>query len=187
MGFFLCLQRFGETQLPPSPSALACAFVGIVPSPFSSVMADFTGSDFHGEENDTDIVDEGGFNVSVWPDEIEERFIYIMEAEVNKGNRTSTTFSKPAWRAIEETLNAQTKRNYTYTQLRNKFNQLRTRQKDFANLIKETGVRWNPGSGSVSATDEVWERLYKRWDLLSPLVYLLLQVWTSEVVVIVLI
>ncbi|URE05044.1 hypothetical protein MUK42_20284 [Musa troglodytarum] len=124
-------------------------------------MADFTGSDFHGEENDTDIVDEGGFNVSVWPDEIEERFIYIMEAEVNKGNRTSTTFSKPAWRAIEETLNAQTKRNYTYTQLRNKFNQLRTRQKDFANLIKETGVRWNPGSGSVSATDEVWERLYK--------------------------
>lgn len=124
-------------------------------------MADFTGSDFQGEENDTDIVDEGGFNVSVWPDEIEERFIYIMEAEVNKGNRTSTTFSKPAWRAIEETLNTQTKRNYTYTQLRNKFNQLRTRQKDFANLMKETGVRWNPVTDSVSATDEVWERLYK--------------------------
>lgn len=108
-----------------------------------------------------DIVDEGGFTVSVWPDDIEERFIAIMEEEVNKGNRTSTTFSKPAWRAIEATLNAQTKRHYKYIQLRNKFNQLRTRQRDFANLIKEPGIRWNPATGTVSASDEVWERLYK--------------------------
>ncbi|RWW76387.1 hypothetical protein BHE74_00015527 [Ensete ventricosum] len=155
---------------PPSPSPSAIALGEIVPSPFSSVVPPPSSSLFlccssdmpqYSSINDTDTVDEGGFNVSVWPDEIEERFIYIMEAEVNKGNRTSTTFSKPAWRAIEETLNGQTKRNYTYTQLRNKFNQLRTRQKDFANLIKETGVRWNPVTGSVSATDEVWERLYK--------------------------
>ncbi|WOL07279.1 L10-interacting MYB domain-containing protein [Canna indica] len=123
-------------------------------------MADM-GSDLQGEENDIDIVEDGGFNVSVWPDEIEERLIVIMEAEVSKGNRTSTTFSKPAWRAIEETLNAQTKRNYTYAQLRNKFNQLRTRQKDFSNLIKETGIHWNPVNDTVSASDEVWERLYK--------------------------
>ncbi|KAG6504519.1 uncharacterized protein LOC121985337 [Zingiber officinale] len=124
-------------------------------------MADM-GSDLQGgEDNDIDVVEEGGFNVSVWPDEIEERFIMIMEAEVAKGNRTSTTFSKPAWRTIEETLNAQTKRHYTHTQLRNKFNQLRARQREFSNLIKESGLSWNSMTGSVSASDEVWERLCK--------------------------
>lgn len=124
-------------------------------------MADM-GSDLQGgDDNDIDVVEESGFNVSVWPDEIEERFIMIMESEVAKGNRTSTTFSKSAWRTIEETLNVQTKRHYTYTQLRNKFNQLRTRQREFSNLIKESGLSWNSMTGSVSASDEAWERLYK--------------------------
>ncbi|KAM6549942.1 hypothetical protein CsatB_021618 [Cannabis sativa] len=63
-----------------------------------------------------------------------------MEEEVLKGNRNTTTFTKQSWKRIKEELYAQAKRSYTDTQLRNKYNLLRQKHKDFKSLLKETGI-----------------------------------------------
>ncbi|XP_062086055.1 uncharacterized protein LOC133792154 [Humulus lupulus] len=82
-----------------------------------------------------------------------------MEEEVLKGNKNTTTFTKQSWKYIKEELCARAKRNYSNMQLRNKYNQLKQKHKDFKSLLKETGMGYNAVTGEVSATDEVWDKL----------------------------
>ncbi|KAF4388209.1 hypothetical protein F8388_021039 [Cannabis sativa] len=84
-----------------------------------------------------------------------------MEEEVLKGNRNTTTFTKQSWKRIKEELYAQAKRSYTDTQLRNKYNLLRQKHKDFKSLLKETGIGFSVVTGQVTAPDEVWDRLIR--------------------------
>uniref|UniRef100_A0A803QX69 DDE Tnp4 domain-containing protein n=1 Tax=Cannabis sativa TaxID=3483 RepID=A0A803QX69_CANSA len=53
------------------------------------------------------------------------------------------------------------KRSYNDTQLRNKYNLLRQRHKDFKSLLKETGIGFSVVTGQVTAPDEVWDRLIR--------------------------
>ena len=54
---------------------------------------------------ENDIVDVGGNDdANVWTLKHEEIFINLMEEEVLKGNRCTTTFTKPAWKRIREKL-----------------------------------------------------------------------------------
>ena len=89
----------------------------------------------------------------------EEIFIDLMEEEVIKGNRSTTTFSKSAWNRILLNLCARTKKSYTDIQIRNKFNQLKQRQKDFKLLLQETGIGYNATTGQVTVLEDVWEKL----------------------------
>ncbi|XP_062093766.1 uncharacterized protein LOC133799785 [Humulus lupulus] len=45
--------------------------------------------------------------------------------------------------------------------LRNKYNQLKQKHKDFKSLLKETGMGYNAVTGEVSGTDEVWDKLIR--------------------------
>ena len=98
---------------------------------------------------------------SIWSQRHEEIFIDLMEEEVIKGNRSTTTFSKSAWNRILLNLCARTKKSYTDIQIRNKFNQLKQRQKDFKLLLQETGIGYNATTGQVTASEDVWEKLMR--------------------------
>ncbi|XP_062119210.1 L10-interacting MYB domain-containing protein-like [Humulus lupulus] len=113
-----------------------------------------------GIDNEVLIV-ENNDEASVWTQRHEEIFIELMEEEVLKGNKNTTTFTKQSWKYIKEELCARAKKNYSDMQLRNKYNQLKQKHKDFKPLLKETGMRYNVVTGEVSATDEVWDRLIR--------------------------
>ncbi|PON65431.1 Myb/SANT-like domain containing protein [Parasponia andersonii] len=104
-------------------------------------------------DNDVHRIDNND-EAFVWTQRHEEIFIDLMEEEVIKGNRSTTTFSKPSWKYIQE-LFAQNKRGYSDLQLRNKSNQLKQKQNEFKTLLGETVT------GQVSATDEVWDKLMR--------------------------
>ncbi|XP_060974132.1 L10-interacting MYB domain-containing protein-like [Cannabis sativa] len=110
---------------------------------------------------DCEVVIIDNSEASIWPEKHEEIFIELMEEEVLKGNRNTTTFTKQSWKSIKEELYAQAKRSYTDTQLRNKYNLLRQKYKDFKSLMKETGVGFSVVTGQVTAPDEVWDRLIR--------------------------
>ena len=61
----------------------------------------------------------------VWTQRRVKNLIDLMEEDVFKGNRSTTTFTKSSWKYIKEELCTQAKRNCSDLQLRNKFNQLK--------------------------------------------------------------
>ncbi|XP_062089184.1 L10-interacting MYB domain-containing protein-like [Humulus lupulus] len=111
-----------------------------------------------GVDNEVLII-ENNDEASIWTQKHEEIFIELMEEEVLKGNKNTTTFTKQSWKYIKEELCARAKRKYSDMQLRNKYNQLKQKHKDFKSLLKETGMGYNAVTGEVSATDEVWDKL----------------------------
>ncbi|KAF8390850.1 hypothetical protein HHK36_023149 [Tetracentron sinense] len=111
------------------------------------------------ENNDNEVLEVGIDDVFVWSTRNEDKFIILMEEEVIKANRSTTTFAKATWRRIRETLNAQTNKIYNDVQLRNKFNQLKQRQGHFKILLEESGIGYNAVTGQVTATEEEWDHL----------------------------
>ncbi|KAF4358544.1 hypothetical protein G4B88_015929 [Cannabis sativa] len=61
---------------------------------------------------DSEVVIIDNSEASVWPEKHEEIFIELMEEEVLKGNRNTTTFTKQSWKRINEELYAQAKRKF---------------------------------------------------------------------------
>ena len=105
-----------------------------------------------------------------WSQKHEGIFTDIMEEEVFKGNRTTTTFMKSSWQYIIEELCAQAKRNCSDSQQRNKFNYLKQKQNEFKALLKEIDIVYYAVTRQVCVIDEVWDRLtrvkhYLEWSL----------------------
>ncbi|KAK7251974.1 hypothetical protein RIF29_35615 [Crotalaria pallida] len=112
--------------------------------------------------------DEGveitGTKKDIWPATVESYFIGLMEEEVKKGNRQTTTLTKAAWRHIKEELKRSFRKEYTPNQFKNKFNQLRGRYKDFSALLKaETGLGYNSSNGQIIATDDQWKKICEKY------------------------
>lgn len=99
---------------------------------------------------------------NIWTEKLESYFIYLMVDEIAKGNMQTTTFANAAWKTIVEELKKKTGKEYTYYQLKNKYHNLRARWSDFSNLLKEKEIRYNSETGEVTATDDVWLKLYQR-------------------------
>ncbi|XP_015874535.3 uncharacterized protein LOC107411462 [Ziziphus jujuba] len=98
---------------------------------------------------------------ATWAASEEKIFIRLMVKEVQKGNRSSTTFTRKGWKNIEQEFCDRTCKRYNNSQFRNKFNQLRTRYHDFSKLLKEPGFSWDPMLNNVSASESVWESFIK--------------------------
>ena len=97
----------------------------------------------------------------VWTDTVEMYLISLMIEEVKKGNKTTTTFSRKGWNTIREQLKAKFGKDYSYAQLKNKYNSLRTRQRNFKKLIKESGIGYNATTREVIASENIWDNLSK--------------------------
>uniref|UniRef100_A0A2N9FS97 Myb/SANT-like domain-containing protein n=1 Tax=Fagus sylvatica TaxID=28930 RepID=A0A2N9FS97_FAGSY len=79
--------------------------------------------------------------------------------EVFKGNRPTTHFNKPGWRNIEANFKKNTGKEYPRIKFKHKWDTLK---KDWVawNKLKgsETGLGWDATKGTITATDEWWER-----------------------------
>ena len=115
-------------------------------------------------DNDDDIIEvqkDDIKNDGPWNLNSEDVFIDLMVEEVAKQNKTTTTFTKKSWAFMREQLKERTSYDYTPDQLKNKFNQLRTVYRNFSKLLTDTSLGWDPVVYTVTAKDDVWERLYK--------------------------
>ncbi|ONK64741.1 uncharacterized protein A4U43_C07F29390 [Asparagus officinalis] len=94
-----------------------------------------------------------------WPEKTQLYFIDLMEGEARKGNRHTSTFTRAAWKFMENELKKKTGREYTHEQLKNKFNQLRQRWRDLSSLLTDTTVEYVASTGQISATEDAWNEL----------------------------
>jgi hypothetical protein len=79
--------------------------------------------------------------------------------EVFKGNRPTTHFNKLGWRKIEANFKKNTGKEYPRIKFKHKWDTLK---KDWVawNKLKgsEIGLGWDATKGTITATDEWWER-----------------------------
>ncbi|ONK66125.1 uncharacterized protein A4U43_C06F4400 [Asparagus officinalis] len=61
---------------------------------------------------------------------------------------------------MEHELKKKTGREYTHDQIKNKFNQLRQSWKILKSLLTDTAVGYTASTGQISATEDVWTKLY---------------------------
>ncbi|KAL2900379.1 L10-interacting MYB domain-containing protein [Bienertia sinuspersici] len=99
------------------------------------------------EDEVVEIESTGG--VGVWNECIETYFIGLIEDEVKKGNRPTTTLTKPAWKFIRQKLKEKTKKDYSQDQ-------------EFSKILEETGIGYNAVTYQLSADDAVWTKLYEK-------------------------
>ncbi|XP_058181356.1 uncharacterized protein LOC131299798 [Rhododendron vialii] len=111
---------------------------------------------------DDDDVEVRGVADSLWSKKNEAFFIDIMEEEVKTmGSRDTGTFQIKSWARMRKSLSARAKYEYSELQIKNKFNQLRTMHTKFKSLCDQSGVGWCAEKGTVTADDNLWEKLYK--------------------------
>ncbi|KAI9097810.1 hypothetical protein K1719_025581 [Acacia pycnantha] len=81
-----------------------------------------------------------------------------MVEEVKKGNRTTSTFSKKAWKSINDEFTKQTGLDYTLHQLKNKMNKLRQEYSSFKKLLSIYGFGWNTVWKTATTEDaSLWD------------------------------
>ncbi|CAN0872049.1 hypothetical protein LINGRAHAP2_LOCUS10019 [Linum grandiflorum] len=81
-----------------------------------------------------------------------------MVEEVNKGNRTTTTFCKTGWKNIKQGLKDKFTKEWDDNQLKNKYNQLRQRHKNCKSILGETGMGFTAATGKLDAPEDVWKK-----------------------------
>uniref|UniRef100_A0A9I9EA29 Myb/SANT-like domain-containing protein n=1 Tax=Cucumis melo TaxID=3656 RepID=A0A9I9EA29_CUCME len=97
-----------------------------------------------------------------WSNKSETLFVDLMDEEVAKGNRPTTTFTKTSWNYMRSQLIASAEYNYSHDQLKNKFNKLRQMYKDFKKILSDmTGNGWDLLLGTINLEKEQWNELFK--------------------------
>ncbi|XP_059650162.1 L10-interacting MYB domain-containing protein-like [Cornus florida] len=112
-------------------------------------------------ENGEDVVVIEQADAAVWCDAHQEKFMFLMEEEVGKGNRTDMTFNPIGWTHIVDAMLLETGKKYTKDQCRQKFNNIRALYKDCKQILSETGVGYNSETGMIELEAERWVRLCK--------------------------
>ncbi|KAI8524035.1 hypothetical protein RHMOL_Rhmol13G0118000 [Rhododendron molle] len=97
-----------------------------------------------------------------WTTRNEKIFIQLMDEEVkSKKSRETGTFTGEAWKRIRSELIRLTGYSYTKEQVKNKYNVLSILFNKFNSLKSNSGVGWDSTLLTVTAPDDVWERLFK--------------------------
>ena len=79
-----------------------------------------------------------------------------MMEQVQKENRSTTTFTKEFWKEIRVKFYMKTKKNYELKQFQNKFNQLRKCYRVFTDLKKlPTKFGWDPVLKTAIASNAI--------------------------------
>jgi hypothetical protein len=94
-------------------------------------------------------------DLKLWPPQMEKLFIDIMVEECIKGNVPDGAFKSSTWNKLVTKLNVHANRSFYHKQVKIKFNKFRTRHHIFSQLLKHTGMSWNPMTNTVTASDEV--------------------------------
>ncbi|KAL2462253.1 Myb DNA-bind 3 domain-containing protein [Abeliophyllum distichum] len=95
-----------------------------------------------------------------WSDENEQAFIGILYDNVKSGKLQCSTFTKDEWGKINKDMIVVTKSDYRVERLKGKWNRLRKVHRLFSELLRHTGVTWDPNTNQVNAAEEVWQHFY---------------------------
>ncbi|OMO95459.1 hypothetical protein COLO4_15868 [Corchorus olitorius] len=96
-----------------------------------------------------------------WSKVNEDAFIQLLISKVREGKLQSSTFKKEVWSEINDELREVIGQDYGIYRLRGKLNRLRTRHRQFSELIGHTGVKWDVTSNVVNAAQNIWEDFFK--------------------------
>ncbi|OMO53159.1 hypothetical protein CCACVL1_28843 [Corchorus capsularis] len=96
-----------------------------------------------------------------WSKVNEDAFIQLLIGKVREGKLQSSTFKKEVWSEINDELREVIGEDYGIDRLKGKFNRLRTRHRQFSELIGHTGVKWDVTTNVVNASMNVWDHFFK--------------------------
>ena len=102
-----------------------------------------------------------------WPEVVEKHFIDILLEEDAKGNMPQGQLKPGTWTAVMNEFNKRATKNYSKTQLTQKYQRMKQRHRTFSQLIARTGMGWDPISNTVMASEEAWAAAFA----VSPLTY----------------
>lgn len=110
-----------------------------------------------GRKNTNEIRGGESQSKAVWNDYNVAKFCDICIKLVDAGRRPHTHFDREGWESLVVNFSKETGNNYDKTQLKNKWDGLKTEWKLWKELVgKETGLGWNPSKGTVDAPAEWW-------------------------------
>ncbi|CDY36327.1 BnaA01g30910D [Brassica napus] len=94
-----------------------------------------------------------------WSPATHELFLDLLVQETYKGNRPNTHYPKESWRLMLETINQNTGKKYTRSQLKNHWDCTRKAWKIWCQLIGAPIMKWDPNTCTFGASEEDW-RIY---------------------------
>ncbi|XP_058208132.1 uncharacterized protein LOC131321142 [Rhododendron vialii] len=97
-----------------------------------------------------------------WPTRNEKIFIRLMDKEIKSNkSRETGTFTGEEWKRIKSELKRLTAYDHTNEQVKRKYFTLRILFNSFNSLKANSGVGWDSTLLTITASDDVWERLFK--------------------------
>ncbi|KAF8106565.1 hypothetical protein N665_0137s0018 [Sinapis alba] len=91
-----------------------------------------------------------------WSPATHELFLDLLVQETYKGNRPNTHYPKESWRLMLETINQNTGKKYTRSQLKNHWDCTRKAWKIWCQVIGAPIMKWDPNTQTFGASEEEW-------------------------------
>ncbi|XP_062203419.1 L10-interacting MYB domain-containing protein-like [Phragmites australis] len=104
---------------------------------------------------------EKGVAKADWDPLVTTIFCKLAVEEIHAGNRPLGGLNARGYQSLGQKFLAQTGRNYTQKQLKNRWDNLKILYTFWKSLLNKTGLGWNAELGTVSASLEFWEETTK--------------------------
>ncbi|KAG7969463.1 hypothetical protein I3843_07G032600 [Carya illinoinensis] len=92
----------------------------------------------------------------LWSDEMEEKLIDLLYADALIGAIRVGRITSRSHAIYAQCLTAMGRSKYDASQIKGKIQRLKGKQRLFSDLISQTGIGWDPETGTVIASDEHW-------------------------------
>ncbi|PIA31877.1 hypothetical protein AQUCO_04700019v1 [Aquilegia coerulea] len=96
-----------------------------------------------------------------WTDNNENAFLSMLHEKVKRDPKGAPTFKTSDWNAMDNELYLSIGKRYGAERLKGKYNRLRSKHRDFSDLLEHTGVTYDLGSNTVFAPEDVWQMFFK--------------------------
>ena len=95
-----------------------------------------------------------------WMDSLDMIMIALMRQEYDEGNCINGTFTKETWKKMTLSFNQQTRKSFTYPNLKNRLKVLKKTFNLYFNLANRSGWGWDPVLKVPTPGDEqMWEEI----------------------------
>ena len=95
-----------------------------------------------------------------WTDSLDMIMITLMRQEYDEGNCINGTFTKETWKKMTLSFNQQTRKSFTYPNLKNRLKVLKKTFNLYFNLANRSGWGWDPVLKVPTPGDEqMWEEI----------------------------
>ncbi|KAG6718146.1 hypothetical protein I3843_04G127200 [Carya illinoinensis] len=99
----------------------------------------------------------------LWSDEMEEKLIDLLYADALIGAIRVGRITSRDHAIYAQRLTAMGRSKYDASQIKGKIHRLKGKQRLFSDLISQTGIGWDPQTGTVIASDEHWSHAIRNF------------------------